>query len=384
MSVEIPPFYVPQMVRPARTPEEFSKNVNEWTRNAEQEVRKIEKVLHALNDQPVAAPVVVTSGTGTGMDGATGPQGATGPAGPIGPTGIQGLTGPTGPTGPMGPTGANGSAGAAGAPGLGFFFKYASSTTMVDPGSGYFRLNSGTLTAVTSIVLDLEDASASNVMAWLETFDDSSSTVKGTITLTRDAARNNFAVYNITALASPAGYRQLTVAHVSSNGAFAVDGNVLVSFARTGDQGAAGAFSGAAISADSNEVLASDVLTDVQYNQSRYDVGGYITGTGGVGNRYYFTVPATGKYLITATVAFFSTNPAVGHRSLVLVNDIRSVEFDRVTALPITGADYWMQFSTVVNAAVTDTFRLQYYQNTGASIFVYGGSPSMRITRLGS
>ena len=340
MSVEIPPFYVPQAVKPARTPEEYAKNVNEWTRNAEQEVRKIEKVLHALNDQPVP---VVTADTGTG--------GERGPAGPVGERGGIGLTGDKGDKGDKGDNGTPGSAGAAGAPGLGFFFKYASSTTMADPGSGYFRLNSGTLTAVTSIVLDLEDASASNVMAWLETFDDSSSSpVKGTITLTRDAARNNFAVYNITALASPVGYRQLTVAHVSSNGAFAVDGNVLVSFARTGDQGAAGAFSGAAIYVDSNEVLASDVLTDVQYNQSRYDVGGYITGTGGVGNRYYFTVPATGRYLITATVAFFSTNPAVGHRSLVLVNDIRSVEFDRVTALPITGADYWMQFSTVVNA----------------------------------
>ena len=176
----------------------------------------------------------------------------------------------------------------------------------------------------------------------------------------------------------------VVIVNAPTNGAFAVDGNVLVSFARTGDQGAAGAFSGAAIFANENHVLASGVATDLQYDQTAYNVGGYVTGTGLAGNRYYFTVPATGKYLITATVAFFSTNPAVGHRRLSLVNDSRSIEFNRVTALPVVGEQFWMQFHSIVNAAATDTFRLQYYQDSGANIFVYGGSQYMNITRLGT
>ncbi len=184
-----------------------------------------------------------------GPEGPQGPQGDTGPQGPQGdpgPMGPQGPEGPQGPQGDPGPTGATGPAGATGATGAqgqrgGVRFNFSTTTTDSDPGSGIVRYNNATIASVSQIFLDNADQAGVDVSAWLDTFDDSSSSVKGTlIFLPASSASSDPVIFSITgSVTNGTGYRKVAVSYLS--GSLPANGAELVlHFSRTGDQGSGG------------------------------------------------------------------------------------------------------------------------------------------------
>lgn len=154
--------------------------------------------------------------------GATGATGIVGPTGPTGATGAQGVTGPTG---------ADGSA--AGAP-----YKFSTTTTDSDPGTGYIRFNQTAASLTTMLYIDNSDVNFVSRSAWFDTWDDSTSGVKGTVMLT--FADGNVNVFQVTGtVVDGTGYRKVPVSYVS--GLVQSNNEALsILFSRTGDLGATG------------------------------------------------------------------------------------------------------------------------------------------------
>jgi hypothetical protein len=183
----------------------------------------------------------------TGATGATGPQGPQGDPGATGATGATGDTGATGATGPKGDTGDTGPAGADGAPGAqgdkgGLRFNFSTTVTDADPGTGNFRYNNATIASVTSLFFDNLEANGTDVSAYLDTWDDSTSTIKGIVVVksnsNSDATVNVFRVTG--AIVNGTGYRKVPVVHIA--GALPANAEAcVVEFYRTGDLGATGA-----------------------------------------------------------------------------------------------------------------------------------------------
>lgn len=137
---------------------------------------------------------------------------------------------------------ANPTAAAASSVGLfGLPYNFDSATTDADPGSGNLRLDNATLASVTTIYLDNLEANAADVSAFIDTWDDSGSTVKGTVKISKVGAPSNYAIYSVTgSVTDGAGYRKVAVTHVGSNGSFAAADPISVEFVRTGDKGDSG------------------------------------------------------------------------------------------------------------------------------------------------
>jgi hypothetical protein len=116
-----------------------------------------------------------------------------------------------------------------------------SGTSATDPGNGKIRFSSATVSSITHLYVDLQDANGRDVTAYLDSLDDSTSTVKGYITLRRRTDPTAFALFQLTAASSPAGYRDFTVVHVNSGGSFVTTAaDIFLQFSRTGDKGADG------------------------------------------------------------------------------------------------------------------------------------------------
>ena len=118
-------------------------------------------------------------------------------------------------------------------------YTFSTTTSMADPGTGILRYNHGTVASVTAIAIDDTTADTGNpdIEAWIASWDDSSSTIKGQLRLVEPGTPANYAVFNITALTNNSGWVQLTVAHVDSNGTFGNTDSIRLSFFRSVDKG---------------------------------------------------------------------------------------------------------------------------------------------------
>lgn len=133
-------------------------------------------------------------------------------------------------------------------------YTFSTTTTDADPGAGFLRLSSATQNASTVMRCDLLDATGATRTATLDTFDDSTSAVKGHFLLQGVADQSDFILFALTSTASPSGYRNFTVVVVDSSAAspFANGDSVVLKFARTGD-----ASVGSGTSATSNAIPTS-------------------------------------------------------------------------------------------------------------------------------
>ena len=146
-----------------------------------------------------------TGSTGpTGPSGATGAQGATGPTGAQGATGSTGAQGATGSTGAQGATGTGGSTGAQGAEGnfggATFYYTFESNTTNANPGAGDLRLDNSTQNAATGIYICDTDEDGTDIASYLQTIDDSTSTIKGHVKITNKLDSSQFLLFTISSL----------------------------------------------------------------------------------------------------------------------------------------------------------------------------------------
>ncbi|MBZ9868021.1 hypothetical protein LB515_21820 [Mesorhizobium sp. CA15] len=141
-----------------------------------------------------------------------------------------------------------------------FGYTFSTSTADADPGNGTLRLNNAGAASATAAYIDNLDSSGATVSGVLDTFDDSTNTIKGQLTLRSKANAAIAYVYNVTgSVVDGGGYRKLTLAYVSGAGTLptSTDGIWLI-FTRAGDKGADGTgvgdFTGPASSVTDNIV----------------------------------------------------------------------------------------------------------------------------------
>ncbi|HYD58977.1 MAG TPA: hypothetical protein VEC35_01385 [Noviherbaspirillum sp.] len=121
-------------------------------------------------------------------------------------------------------------------------YTFDSATTDEDPGAGKLRLNQSAQDTSTAIRVDLSGADLSTYTDLIDSFDDSTSAVKGQIRLVKMADPTKWIDFNLTAKGSESGYRNLTVVKVasSSGSPFTNGDSLLLLFTRTGDKGETG------------------------------------------------------------------------------------------------------------------------------------------------
>jgi collagen type VII alpha len=178
-----------------------------------------------------------TGATGAaGQTGATGVTGAAGQTGATGVTGAQGETGATGNTGPTGNTGATGPEGSFG--GATFRYDYdATSIVDADPGAGKIRLNSLTLSSASVLYIDDIDLDSNDIHQFLQTIDDSTSTIKGHFKISKQSDPTIFFLYAINSLVDDSNHFNVNCTYLAGNGSLSNGDDVFITFARTGDAG---------------------------------------------------------------------------------------------------------------------------------------------------
>lgn len=119
------------------------------------------------------------------------------------------------------------------AAGIGFTF--STTTTDSDPGTGVVRFNSATLSAVTYIYFDNANVGGSSVTPWLDSFDDSTSDVRGQIYIQQPSG-TAFAIFNVTgSVVDGTGYRKVPVTYVTGSTLPTNAARISVLFSRTGN-----------------------------------------------------------------------------------------------------------------------------------------------------
>lgn len=141
--------------------------------------------------------------------------------------------------GDTGTAGTNGSNGADGVD-TGISYTFDTTTTMADPGAGKIRFNNSAPASTTQIAMDLLDADASDLSVLLASWDDSTGTIKGTLTIRQAAAPTKFLVADITSATVSAGHVVFTVTAMAAGATPTNGATMLVTFARAGNTGATG------------------------------------------------------------------------------------------------------------------------------------------------
>lgn len=98
-------------------------------------------------------------------------------------------------------------------------YTFSTTTTDADPGNGILRLNQATQNTATVIRADLLGSDAATYTAVLDTFDDTSGAIKGYIRLVKASDATKWLIFSVSALASPSGYKNITVANIGSSAA---------------------------------------------------------------------------------------------------------------------------------------------------------------------
>ena len=152
--------------------------------------------------------------------------------------------------GDKGDTGSTGSTGATGA-GEGLEMAWEANTTDTDQGAGKCWVNGSS----TVFYMDDVDSNAANINSFVDSWDDSGSTVKGRISVKKQTGPENYKIYNVTgSVVSASTYSKITVAAVVSAGTISDGDAVFVSFSRTGDKGETGGGLAAVVNDDSPQL----------------------------------------------------------------------------------------------------------------------------------
>lgn len=149
----------------------------------------------------------------------------------------------------------------------GMKYSFDASTSMADPGIGLIRFNNATVASVTAIAIDDQSSDAGNPdqSDYINTWASSTNpTIKGQITLRKLGTPATFVTFNITGLTDNAGWSELAVTHVASNGTWFDSDLMSIQFTRTGDKGADGLGTGDVVGPSSsvdNEIALFDSTT---------------------------------------------------------------------------------------------------------------------------
>lgn len=142
-------------------------------------------------------------------------------------TDIASQQGPTGAQGPQGDGGLDAA----------YSYKWVTATTG-DPGTGAIRGNNATIASITQIALSETDYQSTGLASVIDSWDDSTSSIKGTLKLAKEGATNNFWSFKITGTSTDHGtYRSFPVTYVASGGTLANNDICALLFIEKGDIG---------------------------------------------------------------------------------------------------------------------------------------------------
>lgn len=113
------------------------------------------------------------------------------------------------------------------------------STADADPGAWKLRFNNATQNLATVLRIDVIGQDTADYTKSIDTFDASTSVRKGTLRIVKVGDSRKYLMFDVTARAAPAGYRNITVTPLDSSAAnpFVNGEQVLLFFQRTGDKG---------------------------------------------------------------------------------------------------------------------------------------------------
>lgn len=264
--------------------------------------------------------------------------------------------------GPQGAAGAQGAAGTDGALGL---WNWETSTS-AGPASGAIRFNNATFSSVTSVFMHETDLNATALAALLATWDDSTSTIKGTLICRENGAGGNFFAADVTALTDNGSDVTITVTHRASGGSFGAGDDIGVVFIPKGDKGDTGATGSAGANGSAGAAGATGATgpnTGLDYTWS--------TATSGD--------PGSGKLLVnnatpaSATVMHISeTNRLAASQATYLATwDDGTTTSDkgvvRILDVAAPGTNFleYRITSTLTDAGTYDTFPVTYLGGAG-------------------
>jgi hypothetical protein len=229
---------------------------------------------------------------------------------------------------------------------------FAASTVMGDPGSGVFRFNNATVSSVTAIAVDSlsADLGNPNLNGWLVTWDDSTNTNKGQLTIRKLGTPATFAIFDLTAVTDNTGWVELTVSHVTSSGTWTAADEASFVFTRTGDKGVDGSLAGPGVSVDSEVAIYNGTSGATL---KRASGTGYAKLTAGVLSAQAVPIPIAdgGTNSITAAGAFTNLKQAASDTATGVVELATDAETQTGTdtARAITPANLTAKEATAAN-----------------------------------
>lgn len=272
-------------------------------------------------------------------------------------TDVESLRGPSGEDGPQGQPGTDGALG---------LWNWETSTS-TGPISGAIRFNNATFASVTAVYINETDLNGTGLGPLLATWDDSTSTIKGTIICRENGSGSNFFAGDVTALTDNGTDVTLTVTHRASSGSFGAGDDIGVVFIPKGDKGdtgAAGANGSAGATGAAGAIGATGPNTGLDYAWSTA-----TSGDPGSGN-----VLANNATLASATafnISYTGRNAEALSAFISTWND--STNTSHLGHLRIfTVADR----TEYIEAEVTGLTDNTTYATLAATVTAAGGSPS--------
>lgn len=123
----------------------------------------------------------------------------------------------------------------------GISMQYSTTTTDSDPGAGFIRLNNTSLNSATIMYVDDSDG-ATDISAWVQSWDNSSSGSKGFITIAGNPnSASPLVIFKVTGTVTDAsGYTKIPVAYVAGSTSITNSAEISVQFSPAGDGDVAG------------------------------------------------------------------------------------------------------------------------------------------------
>lgn len=221
-----------------------------------------------------------------------------------------------------------------------------------DPGAGTFRLNNATIGSVTQIFLDVLAYDGTDITDYIDSWDDSTNTVKGTLVLRSQITPTIWATFNVTAITSASGYRKVTVTYVDSAGTLPTTaGDIWSSFVRAGDVGPTGSTGSTGATGATGTLNAQSINTQTgtAYTGVLTDASKLVTMNNAAAN--VFTIPTNasvayplGTHIVIAQLGAGATTVAAAGG--VTINSVGGglavpAQYDTVEAIKY-GTDTWL------------------------------------------
>jgi hypothetical protein len=146
-------------------------------------------------------------------------------------------SGPTGPTGPQGVQGNDGNFG-----GASFDYTFDTNVANSDPGPGKLKFNNASLNLATIMRIDDLDDTAADIQEYVRGINNSSASIKGHFRISKKSNLSVFGLFTISSISEEQGFFNIGCSFVSgsNNTPFVNSEDILITFARTGIQGAQG------------------------------------------------------------------------------------------------------------------------------------------------